>query len=108
MTLPCIVCEKDLENAGIGEFNQPYAGTTFKTYGHYGSTVFDPMDGSYLVINVCDACLVEKAKIVWHSKEVKPAPITQFSLSWEKSRELADTGPQLVTNSGLWVPEENT
>ena len=28
-----------------------------RTYGHYGSTVFDPMDASYLEIVVCDPCL---------------------------------------------------
>lgn len=43
--------------------NHPYKATAFITRGHYGSTFFDPMDGSYIEINVCDECLVKaKAK----------------------------------------------
>lgn len=57
----CIVCHKRLEEAIPDSTNQPYKATTFMTQGHYGSTFFDPMDGSYLEINVCDECL-EKAK----------------------------------------------
>lgn len=60
MNAPCIVCKKELDNVDIGggERNQPFAGTAFISHGHYGSTSFDPMDGSYLEINVCDVCLV--------------------------------------------------
>lgn len=57
-TLPCICCGKQLESAmGDHADNQPYAGTTFHSRGHYGSTVFDPMDGSFLEVNVCDECM---------------------------------------------------
>lgn len=38
---------------------QPMGGLHFLTYGHYGSTVFDPMDGSKLNIAVCDDCLTK-------------------------------------------------
>lgn len=59
---PCIVCGTALEPTGPsleGDINQPYAGTAFTTYGHYGSTVFDPMSDRYtLHINVCDPCLL--------------------------------------------------
>jgi hypothetical protein len=41
--------------------NQPAEGTAFQSQGHYGSTVFDPMDGSYIEINVCDDCLRKHA-----------------------------------------------
>lgn len=57
MTLSCIRCDKQLDPALTEDYNQPYAGTTFTTKGHYGSTFFDPMDGSSLEINICDACL---------------------------------------------------
>jgi hypothetical protein len=60
--VPCIVCGKVLEEAMSDTDNQPYKATTFVTYGHYGSTFFDPMDGSSIEINVCDDCL-EKAKL---------------------------------------------
>ena len=32
-------------------------GLMFQTYGHYGTTVFDPMTGEYLEIVVCDECI---------------------------------------------------
>jgi hypothetical protein len=67
--LPCIVCGCQLDDALQGiEDNQPYAGTSFVTGGHYGSTAFDPMDGSRLEINVCDPCLTRAAdrRIVIH------------------------------------------
>lgn len=59
--LNCIVCNKELEPAFPPpiEHNQPYGGTSFTSRGHYGSTVWDPMDGTYLEINICDECLVK-------------------------------------------------
>lgn len=59
---PCIICDKILEPAlslEDGRYNQPYAGTCFESSGHYGSTYFDPMDGSALSINICDECLLK-------------------------------------------------
>lgn len=56
--VPCIVCGCKLESAcGDGPYNQPSGGTAFWTAGHYGSTVWDPMTGQKLEINVCDPCL---------------------------------------------------
>lgn len=63
MIAPCIVCGAALDGVGqhiFGsdpEFNQPEEGTGFVTHGHYGSTVFDPMNGNTLSISVCDGCL---------------------------------------------------
>lgn len=55
--LPCVVCHQQLKNVDNSAANQPDEGTAFMTYGHYGSTFFDPMDGSYLEVNICDPCL---------------------------------------------------
>ena len=41
---------------------QPLEGLEFVTYGHYGSGVFDPMDGTTLHIVVCDSCLKSAIK----------------------------------------------
>lgn len=62
MKTNCIVCDKEVENWDIAYLENsnvvhPIGGTAFRTYGHYGSTVFDPMDASYLEIVVCDPCL---------------------------------------------------
>jgi hypothetical protein len=56
--LACIACKKPLPNFAGEDSNHPMNGLEFVTYGHYGSTVFDPMDGSSLVINICDECVV--------------------------------------------------
>lgn len=62
MKTNCIVCQSEVDNWDIAypkDATQvhPIGGTVFRTYGHYGSTVFDPMDASYLEIVVCDECL---------------------------------------------------
>jgi hypothetical protein len=63
---PCFVCNRPLENVLEDCDNQPDGGTAFQTHGHYGSTAFDPMDGQYLELNICDPCLLERAsRILW-------------------------------------------
>lgn len=44
----------------------PIGGLHFSTRGHYGSRVFDPMDGkdTKLEIAICDECIIDKAKRV--------------------------------------------
>lgn len=49
----CFVCDRELEEA----LGLPMGGTELATNGHYGSGVFDPMDGSELIIVICDECL---------------------------------------------------
>lgn len=66
MKIPnCFVCDKELKNVGIikpdEDINQPNDGLSLTTVGHYGSTVFDPMDPSrWLEINICDECITER------------------------------------------------
>lgn len=61
--LPCIVCNVRLNRVDDHcDETQPYEGTNFHSQGHYGSTVFDPMDGSYVSFNICDTCLVERGQ----------------------------------------------
>lgn len=61
MKTNCIVCAAEVDNWDIAHPDEdavhPIGGTVFRTYGHYGSSVFDPMDASYLEIVVCDECL---------------------------------------------------
>jgi DNA-directed RNA polymerase subunit N (RpoN/RPB10) len=59
LPLPCFTCGKTLHPVWPESDyrNQVNDGVTFTSPGNYGSTVFDAMDRSRLVINVCDACL---------------------------------------------------
>lgn len=74
--LPCIVCGKQLEHVfgpldGPDGFNnQPNNGLAFYTFGHYGSTVFDP-GGSYvrMEISICDACIQNSLAFLAFSTE---------------------------------------
>lgn len=79
---PCFCCGKESKNVGglpaNVEINQPSEATTFETpstgfltHGHYGSTVFDPMDPKvWLEINICDDCLVERQDRVLHGTKL--------------------------------------
>lgn len=52
--LTCFKCHKELKDY---HKIQPMNGLAFETRGHYGSTFFDPMDGSKIEIVICDDCL---------------------------------------------------
>lgn len=66
-TLVCLCCKAELSNLMAGTGIQPSLGLAFSSRGHYGSTVFDPMDGSSIQIVVCDPCL---ASIGWYASDV--------------------------------------
>lgn len=65
----CLACGKELDNMeyttrsnGTKVEVHPMSGLHFRTYGHYGSTVFDPMNGTYLDIAICDECVIKNLK----------------------------------------------
>jgi hypothetical protein len=58
MTPPsCVRCDREVEAMDKDYTNSPYGATAFRTHGHYGSTIFDPMNGCFLEINLCDECI---------------------------------------------------
>jgi len=64
--IPCIVCSKELDNLEYQMRDDkpvevhPMSGLHFRTYGHYGSTIFDPMGtGEYLDVAICDVCIMK-------------------------------------------------
>ena len=75
--LPCFKCGKVLPNVDAGEDNQPYGGTEFRTYGHYGSTFWDSFDGEELVLNICDDCLREHTDRLAQHKRYRPVTTTR-------------------------------
>lgn len=87
--LPCIACGAELKAISEDDIVQPYDAVTFRAYGQYGSTVFDPQDDSQLYINVCDVCLAKagRAGAVWHAcYEQRPA-VTKFERPWTPPME---------------------
>jgi len=72
----CFCCEKDIDHAGPegdDQFNNPPNDATYwRTYGNYGSTVFDggEFTGEQLEMYICDECLKKKSQHVYHFKVV--------------------------------------
>jgi hypothetical protein len=70
--IPCIVCSKELDNLDYESRStgnrievHPMCGLHFRTYGHYGSTIFDPMGtGEYLDVAICDYCVMKNLEKV--------------------------------------------
>jgi len=64
-TIDCIVCGKELNNWEYEHEDaktevHPMNGLHFRTYGHYGSTIFDPMgNGATLDVAICDVCIMK-------------------------------------------------
>jgi hypothetical protein len=104
---PCLVCGKELRNAMDTSENQPSGGTAFQTGGHYGSTAFDPFNGSMLEINVCDECLTaagEQGRVLWRreAKALVGAPPWRESIfGWvEDPGPYVPWDPKLDKNDG--------
>lgn len=83
----CLICERPLDpidNSSV----LPYNGTLFESQGHYGSTCYDPMDGSRLEFAVCDVCLTDRAARVVEVKatgagyERAPWTPTQWTIDY--------------------------
>ena len=65
--IPCFICGQELNNLDSLSLNHPIDGIEFTSYGHYGTTAFDPMDGTELAINFCDPCIkagIEKQRVL--------------------------------------------
>lgn len=57
---PCIICQtlpyKD-------KFGIVHDTLEFRSYGNYGSTVYDPIDNrTFLRVNICDKCVKELSR----------------------------------------------
>ena len=90
LALPCIVCEKPLQNVDADTDNQPYGGTEFQARGHYGSTIHDPCgeaDPIFLVVNICATCTmraIDAGVIQGRSEKIALSrqPLTDRERAW--------------------------
>lgn len=100
--LHCICCGFRMANItadlGLGG-HQPSGGLSFHTYGHYGSTFFDPMDGSFIQIAVCDECLEKADTKGWIDRPKGKNP----DYSWH---EMAAVGNELLGSDDWEIVDE--
>ena len=111
--IDCFCCGKEMGN-WIYETNRsdgttsyvtvhPIGGLHFQTRGHYGSRVFDPMDGkgTTLDIAICDECLIEKVKRVHGTgrNHVHEAAMCENAEYREENIKDAEELLDLLTNS---------
>jgi hypothetical protein len=102
LDLSCFKCGKTLENAtrtsdGLAmNQNQPSEGLAFMSHGAYGSTVFDPMDGHFLEINICDLCLLKAI----------PDGTIAIGKDWRNIREANPTGRIAAITGSERIPRE--
>lgn len=76
----CLCCKKEMPHAlyiGMKVENsadiQPSGGLHCRTFGHYGSTIFDPLGtGETLEFVICDECMETsiKAGLVYRGKQI--------------------------------------
>lgn len=86
--LACFRCGHDLEPTWEGS-RDAWGGTTFRSSGNYGSTVFDPMSAAEeLEVIICDGCLRTVARLaphlvrlLKHAKHFPPQPRVEVT-SW--------------------------
>lgn len=61
--MKCFCCDGDMKMWDYSDDAiHPLNGLHFISYGHYGSSYFDPMDGSLINITICDVCLEKKSE----------------------------------------------
>lgn len=87
----CIKCGVALESATVDSVVQPLNGLAFTSYGHFGSTVFDPMDGTTLEICICDECLTKAGSIghvIHGSPATVPRPIYPKLTIWQPKADV--------------------
>lgn len=76
LPMPCFVCGEALRPAfedGLSTL-QAWGAVIFSSPGNFGSHVFDEMDGSRLLLNICDRCLVAGAERTVFSKPDRTTP----------------------------------
>lgn len=84
--IPCFKCGKKLEPAFDAAHSAPAEGVTFRCHGNYGSVVYDAQFDEYLLILICDSCLLEnKASILECFPSHAPSP-PDARRRWEPSR----------------------
>lgn len=75
----CLCCDREVV-AYQDEPEMPKDAVAFRSYGNYGSTVWDSLYNDYLIVHICDECLVNRAARVLRAERIiQPAPDTTYA-----------------------------
>lgn len=108
-SLDCFVCDKPLEDVFSGfAQNQPVDATVFIAYGQYGSGAFDPMDESFLEINICDECLKKYEEKVLICRNSVPVSVKNVVVGSMKVKPSSQIWSETDTEAMLANPLELT
>jgi hypothetical protein len=86
MIRKCLVCERDLEIEKDIKYTGSsipivYDATIWRSYGNYGSKLFDPLNKiEFLEACVCDSCLIKKKNLIYHIHVKKREEIVESGL----------------------------
>jgi len=89
----CIVCLKELVSAiKDDDYYIPDGGIICRTYGNYGSEIFDyglheSNIITYLTFLICDSCLLARSKFINQVVETKPESIVEWKNFHEIRKE---------------------
>lgn len=86
-SFPCLICGMALTRAFDEYEAQPDDAVMGTITGNYGSTVFDPFDGTALAFNVCDECLVKAGEQgrIFAYRAARPVEVDGMGIvGWEK------------------------
>ena len=94
-----MVCDKALDNMeytsrsnGTKVEVHPMNGLHFRTYGHYGSTIFGPMGtGEYLDVAICDLCIMNNLDKVRGTGKKNLVKDADMLLGYIKRNDVDDT-----------------
>lgn len=99
----CLICTRMLWNFDSRD-NHPMGGVEFTSPGHYGTIVFDPMNGDRLAINICDWCLAEFGKA---GAVLQYTPGKRKPKLWRVPRVIADNvTAKYITHSASGIETE--
>jgi hypothetical protein len=82
--VPCLVCGSRLDSVPDSPM-QPYGGLMCRTYGNFGSRVYDMAfepTGGHLAFIVCDECAVERHQRFLQAEIVSPQLATTTYEAW--------------------------
>ncbi|PJM80114.1 hypothetical protein [Bifidobacterium scaligerum] len=113
--LVCLICGKSISLLDADLFDEdsndksflPNGAMELCSYGHYGTTFFDPCDGTQVAALICDECMEERSSRLLYinkQRQLKPFDIAMKELEerWKAEKAEREANPVVPQ----FLPEE--